>query len=310
MTAPGPGTACVCKLQNARCRNVSSRGPAAEDSALSRRTLRLRLRQLRETAGLTQKEAADLLYWSAAKMSRIESGQVSVRAGDLRELCHIYAITDQQLVEQLLGLAHASRSYGQTPHFLQLDDSMSSFVQLEASAAEISAYEPHTVPGMLQTDEYARALVAARGADEAEQEVAAQIAHRRRGHIVEGGARVYVLLDETAALRTVGSETIMLTQLDELAVMAACASVRIQVVPDNAQNVPLSGPIYHLTFHGETPDACLTYDAVRSRLIDEVASVEKLAQTFHKAAAGHAWSPETSSSWLNKQRARRSAAQA
>src|SRR3989440_6069488 len=123
-----------------------------------RRRLGSELRRLREAAGLTCEQAADHLECSASKISRLETARVPARAIDVQALCLLYDAGDEQ-TGVLVALARESKTEGWWQRFDGvLPDWFGTFVGLEAEAATIRTYEIQLVPGLLQTEGYARAL--------------------------------------------------------------------------------------------------------------------------------------------------------
>lgn len=128
-------------------------------STVPRRQLGRHLRQLREEAGITVKGACEALEWSPPKLWRIERGKAAVRGVDVKYMCELYG-ADEKLTEALIALAKATRepgwwhAYGDTiPTWFEL------YVGLEQAASGLRVYEPDLVPGLLQTADYARAVV-------------------------------------------------------------------------------------------------------------------------------------------------------
>src|SRR5258708_5285072 len=132
---------------------------ASEHSpTVRRRRLALELRRLREAARLTCEEVADHLECSASKISRVETGRVSVSPRDVRDMLELYGVPAEQR-ESLVQLARDSRqkgwwhafSEGEQPQFV-------TYVGLHSAASELRIYEVSLIPGLLQTEEYARAV--------------------------------------------------------------------------------------------------------------------------------------------------------
>lgn len=125
-----------------------------------RRRLGSELRRLRERSGLQAKDAANALGFSPAKVSRIESGSITLKEVDVRALLKLYGVADESDLRQFVSLARQStqrgwwHDYGNTlPEWFQ------TYVGLEGDASLIRTYEPELVPGLLQTRDYARAIL-------------------------------------------------------------------------------------------------------------------------------------------------------
>lgn len=201
-------------------------------STLRQRQLGKRLRELRKTSGLSIAEVADQLLCSQAKISRMETASRSASPRDVRDLCAIYGLTDQDEVSKLMALASASRH---DEWWSEYDDvEFRPLIGLEQEAVGITEYETTTIPGLIQTEEYARAVI--RGflplidADVLEDRVQARV---KRQELLERSdpPRYWVLLDESVLHREVGGREVMHEQLKRLAEVADKPHVTIQVIP-------------------------------------------------------------------------------
>lgn len=134
---------------------------------VKRRRLRSALRSARERAGLTQKNVADALGLSLSKIVRAELGTSAISPADVRALLSLFGESDQRVVDDLVHLAHAAREPSQWTPFADVytETSLDLFAT-ERSAALIAKYEPDQVPGLLQTEDYARALLCSLGNSE------------------------------------------------------------------------------------------------------------------------------------------------
>src|SRR5262249_56586757 len=106
------------------------------------------------------REVARRLEWSPSKVSRIETGQSRVQTGDVRDLLEVYGITDQATCEALVQLAREARRRGWWTRYTDVLGS-GTYVGLEAEAAGLHTYESMFIPGLLQTEDYARAVIRA-----------------------------------------------------------------------------------------------------------------------------------------------------
>jgi len=130
-----------------------------QDPTVQRRRLRAELRNARDTAGLRQADVARAMDWSLSKLMRIERGEVSVSTNDLRALLNHYGVKEKGKVNGLLELARSARGssfYDQYADLLK--PGFKEYLAYEASASVIRQYEPVLIPGLLQTEEYARGL--------------------------------------------------------------------------------------------------------------------------------------------------------
>ena len=132
-----------------------------QDPMVQRRRLRVELRKAREAAGLQQKQVAPEMDWSLSKLIRIETGTVGISINDLRALLQLYGITDPERTRELLDMARAAREPAWwAPYKDAITPEYSSLLSYESSATIIRNFEPLLVPGLLQTEEYARASLA------------------------------------------------------------------------------------------------------------------------------------------------------
>ncbi|MES9519716.1 helix-turn-helix domain-containing protein [Streptomyces capoamus] len=205
------------------------------DPSLNRRKLRLALRQARERAGLTQREAAERVEWSQSKLIRVETGTVSVSVTDLRALLDLYHVTDPDRVHELEEAARGSKGSSWwskyhdvvTPQFAQ-------YLGYESAATSLNTYHPIVVPGHLQTRGYAEALLAPRGLDPERARRVVDLRVERRQRMFDGdagGPAATFVLDEAAVRREIGGAAVLSEQLEQLLDLGARDRVRLRVLP-------------------------------------------------------------------------------
>jgi transcriptional regulator with XRE-family HTH domain len=195
------------------------------------RRLARMLRRLREDADLTIEEVAKQLGLSPSTLSRIETAQVSVRASDLRQLLEIYEIPGAQR-DQLLELAQEERR--QRPWWNKYKDfPAAALPSVERGAASILQYSLQLIPGLLQTEAYAREVLKAIPSDAAvDVERRVEFRMKRQELLTDVQApRLWVVLDEAVLQRPVGGRQVMDEQLQRLIDAAAPPKVTIQVLP-------------------------------------------------------------------------------
>lgn len=211
--------------------------PAAEVSSTQRRRLRTVLRQLRNDAGLTQEQVAGEMDWSLSKVIRIETGAVSVSVNDVRALLNLFSIVDKARVDEIIELARVAR---QRPWWYQYREKYSagfqSYLDLEAGAAVLKFFQPAIIPGLLQTEDYARAAVAATAFDqEAAERVDLDIEVRQyRQQSIFGQPnppRIMVVLDESTLRRPLGGAATMRQQLLHLGQLQELPNFSLRVLP-------------------------------------------------------------------------------
>jgi transcriptional regulator with XRE-family HTH domain len=204
------------------------------DPTVHRRRLRIELRNAREAAGHTQREVAQYMDWSPSKLIRIESGQVPISTSDLRSLLAYYQITDSERVEALLELARRARE--KSPWTAYRDVASAEFIAFlgyESSASVIRNFEPATIPGLLQTEEYAREVISVYG-DLGRNEIATlvELRMRRQEILIQPNApQLHFILDEAALRRMVGGRPVMRRQVSRLQAMNEQDHVTLRIVP-------------------------------------------------------------------------------
>ncbi|MGH3904498.1 MAG: helix-turn-helix domain-containing protein [Pseudonocardiaceae bacterium] len=207
---------------------------AVQDPTVQRRRLRVELRRARDTAGLRQADVARAMDWSPSKLIRIERGDVSVSTNDLRALLSHYGVKDKGRVNGLLELARSARGasfYDQYADLLK--PGFKEYLAYEASASVIRQYDPVLVPGLLQTEEYARALFEGGGRSDPEKADKhwAVRQHRQEAVDRESPPEMLYVLDEAALRRHVGGTHVMRHQLERLHDFAAEPHINIQIIP-------------------------------------------------------------------------------
>ena len=207
---------------------------ATPSPTVRRKRLTVELRRLREQAGLTCEDVGHRLECSGTRISRMETGRIGARPGDVRELLEIYGVTGVE-ADSLVQLARDARRKGWWHAYGRvLPPWFEAYVGLESDAAALHDFQPSVVPGLLQTEDYARAVLRdAPGADRAE-DIDQQVALRMRRQAVldqPGPPRVRVVLSESVLWVQVGGAAIMRAQLLRLADLAARPDLTLQVLP-------------------------------------------------------------------------------
>jgi transcriptional regulator with XRE-family HTH domain len=189
------------------------------------------LRQLRVERGLSIEDVTERAMFSATKLSRLETGRVGASPRDIRDLCIVYGITDAAERDRLMALAREGK---QRAWWQQYDLPYATYIGLEAEATSISNFDTGIVPGLLQVEDYARAIFAAGdppldpGA--MEQRVEARI--KRQALLARAdGPLFHYILDEAALRRTVGGPAVMRAQLARIVAVASLPRVTFQLIP-------------------------------------------------------------------------------
>jgi transcriptional regulator with XRE-family HTH domain len=238
--------------------------PARSSPTVKRRRLAAELRRYRDQAGLTIDEVAERLEWSTAKISRIENARVSVLPRDVKFLLGVYGLSDRdQTWDVLLTLARESRQKGWWHQYGEaVPEWFEVYVGLEAEAATISGYDAEFVPGLLQTEEYARAvhrasLIRATD-DEIEQRVRMRMA-RQELLTSDDAPQVWLVLNEAVIRRTVGGRATMHGQLTQLISAASLPNMTLQVVPFSVGAHPAMDGSFSILSFPEPADPNIVY---------------------------------------------------
>jgi transcriptional regulator with XRE-family HTH domain len=210
-----------------------------------RRRLGAELRRLREAAGLTIDRVAEELECSPSKVSRIETGQVSATPRDVRDMLGLYGVDDARL-EAMVQVAREARQRGWWQKFVDVPDGVPAYVGLETAATSIDIYMALLVPALLQTPDYARAVIAAVRPDLPRSEIDRRVElrlHRQDLLGQERPPRMRVLLDDTVLRRPVGGPVVMAAQRRRLLADAGRPAVTIQVLEVGAgAHAGMDGP--------------------------------------------------------------------
>jgi transcriptional regulator with XRE-family HTH domain len=202
------------------------------------RRLGLELRHQREAAGLNLEEAAELLKRSPSSISRIEKGLHHVPVRDVEYFLGKYAVTEQAVHQRLYDLSRNGRKKGWWQKYAdELSPETMDLIGLEADAVSIEFFELIFIPGLLQTEDYARAVIGigqfARDSERVDRLVDVRV--RRQQVLTRSDPpRLWAIVDEAALHREVGSIEVMRAQLQRLLDVSRSAQVTLQVLPFTA----------------------------------------------------------------------------
>jgi transcriptional regulator with XRE-family HTH domain len=195
------------------------------------------LRQLREEKGVSRDDAGYAIRASGSKISRMELGRVGFKLRDVEDLLSLYGVTDDAARSALLSLARQANARGWWHKFGDvLPEWFQVYVGLEAAASLIRTYEVQFVPGLLQTEEYVRALAAGTyGISRAEVDRRVNVRMTRQQLLTRPNPpRLWAVIDEGALRRTMGGREVMRGQLERLIDAAKMPNVILQVLPFSA----------------------------------------------------------------------------
>ena len=213
-------------------------GGSAGGPTVLRMLLGAHLRRLREARGVSREDAGWEIRSSESKISRLELGRVSFKERDVEDLLKLYGVEDNEERDRLLTLAREANTPGWWHRFGDVLPSwFHSYLGLEAACQLIRTYEVQFVPGLLQTPDYARAVVLLghrrAPADEIERRVSLRM-ERQKLLTRTDPPQVWAVVDEAALRRPMGSPEVMRQQLAALVEATKLPNVRLQVIPFHA----------------------------------------------------------------------------
>jgi transcriptional regulator with XRE-family HTH domain len=196
------------------------------------------LRRLRTEAGLSREQAGEAIRASEWKIHRLENGQVGFKERDIIDLLRLYGVTDADEVAAFLLLAREANNPGWWQHYGDvLPRWFRTYVDLESAATLIRTYEGQFIPGLLQTDDYMRAVVQGGDLDQSSEEVGRRVRLRMARQTLltrEQPPRLWAVVDEAALRRPVGGREVMRGQLERLIEATKLPNVTLQVLPFDA----------------------------------------------------------------------------
>lgn len=222
------------------------------------RRLARELRQAREGLGLTGEQVARRLGWNQAKISRIETAKMRVTVGEVMELCEAYEIAGARR-DELIILSREARKQGWWHSYLSvLKSGFGDYLEFESEADQYRSHDIHLIPGLFQTEAYARAVFRTSAVlttpEEIDRAVEARLARQARLTSSEHPLRVSQIIEEGALRRAIGSSRTMREQLHHLIELGQLPNVELQIAPYRSTNhLALDGPFTLLHF-AEYPD--------------------------------------------------------
>jgi transcriptional regulator with XRE-family HTH domain len=268
---------------------TSQPGPASP--TVLRIILGRQLQALRERAGLSYEQAAEAIYASPWTLRRMEKAEVGLKLNYVKSLLMAYGITDVREIDAFLDLAREANKPGWWHSYTDvLPTWFRVFPGLEQAASQIRGYEPHCIPGLLQTEGYARALTWAGYPHAAPEEIDRRVALRMgRQHILDRPEppRLWVVIDEAALRRPVGGPAVMTGQLGRLIDATAQPNITLQVVPLAAGAHPAMYGMFHLLRFpaSELPDVIYGENLTSAFYLDKPADVATYTEALDRLCA-------------------------
>ncbi|MEU7152764.1 helix-turn-helix transcriptional regulator [Streptomyces sp. NPDC045456] len=267
-----------------------------------RRRLAIELRRLREDNKLTCNDVGKALDWSGSKVNRMETGQGRVQPSDIDALCRFYETSDD-LRELLKELAKQSKTRGWWHAYgAAVPSWFSVYVGLEAAASSLRTYECEFVPGLLQTEAYARELHLATSQahpDDVERMIAVRM-KRQALLTCPHAPTLWAIMHESALRHTVGDKDVMRAQYERLLDVAHLKNVTVQVLPFDAGSYPATGAYTILGFpEQEDPDIVYRDGLTDAVYLEQVEDIACYARSFDNLRA-LALSPRRSSNVIRQ----------
>jgi transcriptional regulator with XRE-family HTH domain len=217
---------------------VSTEEAPGSGPTVLRILLGAQLRRLRESKTITREDAGWEIRASGSKISRMELGRVSFKERDVSDLLSLYGVTDVKERDALLELARQANSPGWWHHFGDiLPPGFQSFLGLEAAATLIRTYEIQFVPGLLQTSDYARAIMLLGHAGTSPDDIDRRVDLRMQRQTIlnrPDPPQLWAVIDEAVLRRPIGGVAVMKAQIESLIEASKKPNVRLQIIPFHA----------------------------------------------------------------------------
>ncbi|OUC97198.1 helix-turn-helix domain-containing protein [Streptosporangium minutum] len=249
------------------------------------------LRRLRETKGLSREEAGHLIRGSESKISRMELGRVGLRERDVADLLTFYGVEDEAARSAVMDLLLRANEPGWWHRFNDLLPSwFQTYVGLEEAASRIRTYEVQFVPGLLQTEEYAKAVITAGSAGVAPEEIVRRVDLRmERQQVLDrpDGPFFWAVIDEAALRRPIGGSEVMRAQLEHLLDLMRRPNITIQVMPFSFGGHSAEGGAFSvLRFQDqELPDVVYVEQLASALYLDKREEVDRYSEVMERLCA-------------------------
>lgn len=249
---------------------------------IRRRRLGAELRKHRETAGVTIEVVADILGCSPSKVSRIETGHTGASPRDVKDMLDIYGLEGAES-DELVQISREARQKGWWHPFSPV--LTGAYVGLETAAKSICTYEQQVVPGLLQTDKYAIAMIRAARLGDSDREIEQRVRVRMARQALlsqDNPIELWVVLDEAVVSRPVGGEEVMRDQLLRLVEAAQLPNVTLQILPFSAgAHAGMDGTFAILDFpDAEDPNVVFVENATGGLFLEKSDELRKYNSIF------------------------------
>jgi transcriptional regulator with XRE-family HTH domain len=256
-----------------------------------RMLLGIQLRRLREKANLTPDQAGYAIRASRSKISRVEHGRVGFKERDVTDLLSLYGVTESAERDRMLALARQANDQG---WWAKYDDIMpdwfGSYVGLEQATSLIRTFELQFVPGLFQTEDYARSVTMlghrSAPADEIEHRVSLRM-QRQKILDLDDSPRIWAVIDESALHRPLGGVEAMRAQLRHLIEVTEYPRVTLQVMPFSRGGHPAAGGSFTVLRFGEPdlPDIVYLEQLTSALYLDRRDEVDHYMEVMNRLSA-------------------------
>jgi transcriptional regulator with XRE-family HTH domain len=256
------------------------------------RRLAAELRRLRDGAGLTQEEVSERTGKDRSTLYRLESAQQRPQRSTLIQLLDLYGTSQDQRTELLGLLREAGQRGWMQPHRSDLPEIYSDYIGFESEARSVWNYESLFIPGLLQTEDYARAVICGTLPHASMEQVENRVRARMERQALLTGDRpqqLWAIMDEAAVRRMVGGRAVMGEQLGRLRDAAALPNVTVQVIPYDAGAHPgMPGSFIVLEFPDPADQSLVYIESLAGDLfLEDEKEIRRYILIFeHLRAAG------------------------
>ncbi|MCI2415879.1 helix-turn-helix domain-containing protein [Saccharopolyspora sp. K220] len=262
--------------------SATGSGPTAR-----RLVLGSQLRRLREATGISREEAGYAIRGSGSKISRLELGRVGFKERDVADLLTLYGVADPEERETFLDLVRRSNEPGWWYSFNDLLPSwFQDYVGLEESASRIQTYEIQFVPGLLQTEKYARAVAAQGRPESSPEEIDRRVRLRMQRQKLFSQAkapRLWAVIDESVLRRPIGGREVLREQIEHLLQVTTMPMVSLQILPFELGRSGAEGSYTLLRFaESEIPDIVYLEHLCGALYLDKPDEVEVYSKVTHR----------------------------
>lgn len=264
--------------------SATASGPTAR-----RLILGSQLRKLREASGISREDAGYAIRGSGSKISRLELGRVSFKERDVEDLLTLYGVTDPEEREAFLDMVRKSNQPGWWHRYNDLMPSwFQDFVGLEESASRIQTYEIQFVPGLLQTERYARAVATQGRPEFTEDELDRRVRLRMQRQKLFNqpkAPRVWAVIDESVLHRPIGGREVLREQIEHLIDVTSRPGITLQILPFELGRSGAEGAFTILRFaEPELPDIVYLEHLCGALYLDKPDEVEVYSKVSHRLA--------------------------